>query len=379
MAGKVTRRGGMALVAAAVLSGAASPSGSLDALARAKGLRFGTAIGLGRGGAGTGAFNDPRYLQTVLGECGMIVPENELKWYALRPSPDRFDFTRADALAAFAKAHGLGFRGHNLLWNRTEFQPSWMAAYDFGATPAATAEALLVRHISTVAGRYAGQIDSWDVVNETIDPATGEMRDTVFTRALGSRLMDVAFHAAREAAPKAKLLYNDYMGWGSGDARHRAGVLKLLQGLVARGAPIDGLGVQGHIGNGDAGNILTFSAADAREWRRFLDEVKGLGLDLLITEFDVNDTAGPADIVQRDALVAGLTRDFFDLMLSYPQLKQVLAWGLCDRYSWLQERWPRPDGFPKRPTPYDADYRPKAMREALAAAFRAAPGRKPWA
>ncbi|HEY0435769.1 MAG TPA: endo-1,4-beta-xylanase, partial [Phenylobacterium sp.] len=98
----------------------------------------------------------------------------------------------------------------------------------------------------------------------------------------------------------------------------------------------------------------------------------------LITEFDVNDTAAPADIPRRDALIADLARGYMDLMLSYPQMKQVLAWGLSDQYSWLQGRWPRPDALPKRPTPFDAQFRAKPLREALAGAFRAAPKRRAW-
>jgi endo-1,4-beta-xylanase len=367
----LTRRESLTLGAAAMLATGAAPAGSLEALARAKGLAFGTAIPVR-------ALHDPAERRLVLSECGIIVPENELKWYALRPAPDRFDFRAADRLAAFARDNGLIFRGHNLLWNRNEYQPGWLATHDFGPDRRATVEKLLTDHIHTVAGRYAGQIDSWDVVNETIDPVTGAMRDTLFTRALGPQVMDVAFHAAREAAPKAKLVYNDYMGFGPGDARHRAGVLRLLEGMKARGVPVDALGVQGHIGNGDAGNVLTFSAADAREWRQFIDRVTGLGLDLLVTEFDVNDTKAPAEIGKRDALVASLGRDFLQLMLTYPQLKQVLCWGLSDNYSWLQGRWPRADGLAKRPTPYDAQLRAKPLREAIAAAFRLAHPRPPW-
>jgi endo-1,4-beta-xylanase len=375
----LTRRDGLKLGAAALLATGAAPAGSLDALARAKGLVFGTAVGTGRGlRGGPDAFDDPAYRKLILSECGIIVPENELKLYAVRPAPDRFDFRAADRMAAFARDNGLIFRGHNLLWNRNEYQPGWLASHDFGPNLRAGVETLLVDHVRTVAGRYAGQIDSWDVVNETVDPKTGAIRDTLFTRALGPQVVDIAFHAAHEAAPKARLVYNDYMGWGPGDAHHREGVLRLLEGMVARKVPLHALGVQSHIGNGDAGNVLTFSAADAREWRRFLDRVTGLGLDLLITEFDVNDTAGPADIVRRDAMIAGLGRDYLDLMLGYPQLKQVLGWALSDNYSWLQSRWPRPDGLAKRPTPYDAELKAKPLRDAIAGAFRAAPKRPPW-
>jgi endo-1,4-beta-xylanase len=107
--------------------------------------------------------------------------------------------------------------------------------------------------------------------------------------------------------------------------------------------------------------------------------VTGLGLDLLITEFDVRDQDMPADVAARDAAVANVAREYLDLTLSYPQVKQVLAWGMSDNHSWLQGRWPRADGLPKRPTPYDANGRAKPLREAMAAAFRAAPERTPWA
>jgi endo-1,4-beta-xylanase len=195
---------------------------------------------------------------------------------------------------------------------------------------------------------------------------------------MGPEVVEVAFHTAREADPRARLAYNDYMGWGPGDAKHRAGVLKLLERLKSRDVPIDAFGIQSHIGNGDAGNVVTFSAAEQREWRRFVDEVRGMGLDLILTEFDVNDTVLPADPTRRDAESAAVAKAYLDLMLDYRETKQVLAWGMSDNHSWLQAWWPRPDKLPKRPTLYDARLRPKPLREAVAAAFRAAPERTPW-
>ena len=59
-------------------------------------------------------------------------------------------------------------------------------------------------------------------------------------------------------------------------------------------------------------------------------------------------------------------------MLSYRQLGDVLAWGMTDNHSWLQERPARLDGKPKRCTPYDSNYRPKPLRAAMAASFRGA-------
>jgi len=357
---------------------------SLNALAAKKGLLFGSCLGTSPSsispsvafeGAHSKSFDDPAIRALTVSQCGMMVPENELKWYVLRPSPGEFDFRRADILMTFAEQNGLAVRGHTLLWNSEKWFPSWLATHDFGARPHAEAEQLLRDHIATVCGRYGRRIFSWDVVNETIDPDTGKMRDTVFTRYLGPETIDIAFHAAREAAPRAQLVYNDYMSWGPGNAKHRAGVLDLLERLKKNGVPVDALGVQSHIGPGATDAGASFGADDQREWRQFLDAVKGMGLDIVITEFDVGDQTLPADIAVRDRAVAALGRDYFDLMLSYPELRYVMAWGLADRYSWLENRWPRADGMPKRPCPYDDNDRPKPLREAIADAFRAAPAR----
>jgi endo-1,4-beta-xylanase len=358
------------MAGAGLLAGGAAPDHApLDVLARRKGLRFGTALG-------AEGLADRGYLALVARECGALVAENEHKLYALKPgAPDEWRWAGADRIAAFAADRGMFLRGHTLLWNRDEFAPDWLKRQGLGSQ--AEGERWLTAHVRTVIGRYP-QIRSWDVVNETIDPATGAMRDTVFTRAMGADAVEIAFRAAHEAAPQARLAYNDYMGWGPSDAKHRAGVLRLLERLKARGVPIHTFGVQGHIPNGDAGNVVVFSQADQREWRAFVDEVRGLGLDLVITQLDVNDTVLPADPTRRDAIAAGLVRDFLDLMLDYRELKQVLVWGLSDRHSWLQTWWPRPDRLPKRPTPYDAELRPKAMRAAIADALRGAPERTPW-
>jgi len=71
--------------------------------------------------------------------------------------------------------------------------------------------------------------------------------------------------------------------------------------------------------------------------------------------------------------VADYTRGYLNLMLSYPQLRDVLAWGLSDRFSWIEGFEPRPDHARRRPTLYDAEFRPKPMRAAVAAALAAAP------
>ncbi|MGC1360163.1 MAG: endo-1,4-beta-xylanase, partial [Silvibacterium sp.] len=107
------------------------------------------------------------YARIVAEQANILVAENAMKWAALRPAPDRFDFRAADELLAFAQAHGQKLRGHNLCWH--ESIPAWFS----GAVTKDNARQFLTQHIQTVAGRYAGKIHSWDVVNEAIDIHSG--------------------------------------------------------------------------------------------------------------------------------------------------------------------------------------------------------------
>lgn len=348
------------------LAPAQDQSPSLRALAEARGMRFGSAVSA-HGGGGVA---NPDYTAVLLRECDLVVPENEMKWQALRPSEHAFAFDAADRIVAFAAANGLAVRGHNLLWNRPKWQPAWLNDHDFGVRPAGNAAALLTDHIITVCTRYKAQIASWDVVNETVLPEDGSLVETAISRAIGGTIptLDLAFRTARAVLPGAQLVYNDYMSWERGNAAHRNGVLRLLEALRKAGTPVDALGVQSHLVAGDH-NI------EEREWRAFLDEVTGMGYGLLITEFDVRDRALPRDPARRDAAVAAVTRSYFDMMLAYRQVRDVLVWGLCDRFSWLQGFEPRPDGAAARGCPYDEAFAAKPMRAALAAAIQSAPAR----
>lgn len=370
-----TRRSALGVSLAAVAC-ATTPSSerSLNTLGRAKGFRFGTAMGQF---PPTSEFDDAGYRQLVVEQCGLLVAENEHKWPTIHPAPGVFNFAPADKMIAWSEPRGIPFRGHNLVWHNQRWLPDWVKNYDFGANPRQSAETLLREHITGVVSHYGDRIKSWDVINETVDHQTGELRETVLTRAAGLEINEFIFHTAREAAPHAQLVYNDYMTWENWSATHRAGVLRALERWKTRGAPIDALGLQSHIGaNNNLGAAATeFDTRQEREWRAFLDEVTGMGFDLLIAEFDVNDNGLPADAMARDQAVAAYAKAYLDVTLSYRQVKDVLCWGIVDRLSWLQTFAPRADHLEKRCNPWSDDYKPKPMFEAMAASFRAAPRR----
>ena len=366
---------------------AGSAPDSLNGIAQSRGLRFGSSIGMDSTKEGLAllppdvlarprrkpSFDDPGVRKLMVEQCSIVVPENEMKWYVVRPDPKTFDFRRSDLLVRWAGRNGLAVRGHNLLWNAMRWTPRWIGKYDFGSRPAAAAEKMLVEHISKVCKRYGNRIFSYDVINETINPKTGELEDTPFTKYLGWNVIDICFHTAKEAAPHAELVYNDFPNWNL-EGTHRAAILKLLDYAKNKNLPVDALGVQAHIGFPNAGGGPG-AARDETAWRKFLDDVAAMGYGLLITEFDINDKAAPTDIAERDKTVAELGKTYFDIMMSYKQLRYVMVWGMVDKYSWLQEFVPRADGLPQRPAPYDDAFKPKALREAMADAFRAAPVR----
>lgn len=373
----INRRDGLkALVASAIAAAAPAlfqkaawakpvPTDSLHHLARQSGRRFGSCIAAGNPAGAT--IGNPDYAAVIRRECGLVVMENEMKWQALRPSAGTFDFARADKIAAWAQDQGLALRGHTLLWHRPRWLPAWVNDFDYGARPASAAEAMVAGHIRAVVGRFGAQISSWDVVNEAVNDAADGYIETSISKAMGSveDALDLAFHTARDVAPEAQLVYNDYMSWEPSYASHRLHVLRLLEGFRKRGTPVDALGVQSHIEMLSLDPATGLGPYAEREWRSFLDEVVAMGYRIIVTEFDVKDKALESDIIARDNKVADYARRYFDVMLSYPQVGDIMAWGMVDCYSWLQNFMPRQDGMEVRGTPYDSAFVAKSLRQGL--------------
>ncbi|NHK26431.1 endo-1,4-beta-xylanase [Parvularcula flava] len=343
-------------------AGSALPSPSLGALAAQKGIRFGSEINANQ-------LDDQAYIDIFTHECAIMVPGNELKMYTIEDEPGEWNFAPGDALVAFSKKHDIGMRGHTLLWNYPRWLPDWVNAQEFAS--ADEAAQFLTRYISRVASHYSPHIYSWDVINESFNDETGEIRESVFNNAMGWDVVDHCFHVAKEHAPQADLVYNDYMSWEDKSANHRDGVLRLMERLLANDVPIDGLGIQAHI---MLDPKIPFTTKKQTEWADWLKEVSDMGLDLLFTEFDVNDRLYEADDATRDAAINSYARDYMDIAFENPNTKEFLLWGMVDHYSWLQEF--RKEGQPPaRPLPYDTQYKPKLLRETIADALRAAPVR----
>lgn len=345
-----------------------APTMQLDAIARTKGLRFGAAISASH-------LDDPTFVQLLRQQCSVITGENEFKWKYLEREQDHFDPSKALRISRFADENGLFMRGHTFAWNQDDRLPAWLLDMEADLKPNGGARLITVmnRHATFMANTFPN-IRSWDCVNEALQVRDGQMKNSLYTRVLGEDFFDLAFELVREHAPRAQGVYNGNMCWEANGA-HRAGVLRLLERSLTRGVRVEALGIQSHLGN------TLGRKRDEKGWRKFLEQVQAMGLQVILTELDCADrNLKDKDPARRDAEIAAFAKGYLDLTLSFTNVSQVVTWGLSDKYSNLNrksypERRRRPDGLPMRGNPVDENFEPKPMFSAMAAALASAPER----
>jgi endo-1,4-beta-xylanase len=253
-----------------------------------------------------------------------------------RPGPQGYAFSEADAIVAFAQQNGQKVRGHTLVWY--EEVPQWVDGLQGDAL-----EQALHDHITTVVGRYRGRVYAWDVANEVLDDH-GNPRDFAWSRV--PDYLAKAYTWAHEADPDAKLFYNDYDLESRPDKADA--VYKMIQGLKARGVPIQGVGLQTHL------DMVTLPYPYA-DFKQLIQRFAGLGVEVHVTELDVLVESPLLESVESSQ--AELYRRVLDGCLAVSACKAFVMWGVMDSYSW------RPDFAPDI---FDAAGRPKPAFWALA-------------
>ena len=154
----------------------------------------------------------------------------------LRPEPDVWSFPRlTDILVDFATRNGMQLDVNPLTMQKP--LPTWLTGASLNA---AQVRSILQDHITTLVGRYAGRIRSWEVANELLD-FRGDLHDTFWRRNIGDDYVDLAFQWAHAADPKAKLYYNDFdlggestLGFGGPPGRRRSVQLDQGYGYAGR-------------------------------------------------------------------------------------------------------------------------------------------------
>lgn len=313
--------------------------------------------------------NSEAYQASIKKHYDIVTPENCMKPERIHPSENTYTFETADAMVDWCQKNSIKVWGHTLGWHGQTpqwfFQETPTAATTSAATatppagdtsrqrrgpgfisgPLASKEVVLERlknHIMTVVGRYKGRVTGWDVFNESIadggDGTTENLRTYSWYKAVGPEVITLAFKWAHEADPKALLFYNDYnieQGAVENKGKHASSML-LLKRLIKEGAPISGVGIQGHW-------HLNTNLADVE---KAIEDYASLGLKVSITELDVTATGSnsgamsvnggdrkiPAENYEKQAEVY---RKLFEIFNRHADvIDRVTFWGLSDTRSW---------------------------------------------
>lgn len=331
---------------------------SLGQLAAARGVLFGTAFDIE-------SIDHPREAALYRHHARILTTDLSLKFALLRPEEGPARFANADRLVAWAAAAGIPLRGHCLIWN--DGNPPWLSKLS-----AARRAYWLDRHIDEVMGRYAGRLHSWDVVNEPFWPGHGKpglFRDGPWLSALGPGYVARAIRRAASVDPGTRLVINeagpewDY-AWGD-TAPTRQALLNLLDAVGSAGGRVDAVGLQCH--------WLKDFRFDAANFRAYIRQLATKVREVYLTELDVDDYRIDGTPAARDTSVAERFAAVVGAALKEPAVSTIITWQMADGASWITRdprMWRSPDR-PPRPTPFDADYRPKAAYRALAETFRA--------
>ena len=312
---------------------------TLRTLAQTHHILFGTAVNM------DALQHDATYDSVLAREFDVVTPENVMKFDAVHPEKNTYTFAQADALVAFAQAHNMQIRGHNLVWYRA--LPAWITKGSFTRNQLL---AILKDHIFTVVGHYRSQVNMWDVVNEAVTN-DGKMRNSLWYRDIGPDYLDWAFRWAHEANPQAHLFYNDYGAEGL-NAKSDA-IYKLVKGMLQRGIPIYGVGLQMHT------SIL--NAPVEQDVIANMQRLAALGLKVQITEMDVQIQGATQPMAQRLALQAQVYYDMLHTCLVVTTCEAFVMWGFTDRYTWI----PSATGHPDAPLIFDTSYHPKPAYTAI--------------
>jgi endo-1,4-beta-xylanase len=321
---------------------------------------------------------DPDYAALFEREAGVLFTEDDLLWYRLRPTPTSgLDFSFGDQIIAFAEApptvqHVVGA---HLVWDEG-FGEGWTDDDLWGMTEQ-QARDVLFSTVDAEVARYRGRVKAWVAANEVTDTQTtdpnGFRTNVPWYETIGPEYVAEVFNLAHAQDPGAMLILNDF-GFETGQPAvgRRAAFLRAIDFLLGQGVPVHAAGIQAHLTYQGFARQFNPTA-----YRQFLANLAARGLTIMITEMDVLDDGLRGSVATIDAGVADVYRRYLDVALAEPAVKVLITFGLSDRYTWLQEDYPRRDGQPRRPLPFDANLQPKPAYDALVQAFASAPARTP--
>jgi GH35 family endo-1,4-beta-xylanase len=213
------------------------------------------------------------------------------------------------------KDRGFLLRGHVLVWPSFRNLPNLMQTPLQNTDPGVPK--MITDHIHDEVTGARHLIDEWDVLNEPYD------NHDVMDR-YGNAVMVDWFKQARADHPGADLYINDYaiLSGGGTNVAKQDFYENTVRYLLDNGAPVTGMGFQGHFDGAPTGMTKVKSIID-----RYSTAFPAMKFK--ITEFDVN--------TDDDQLQADYTRDFLTLCFSLPRVAGFQFWGFWENDHWKKQ------------------------------------------
>jgi endo-1,4-beta-xylanase len=317
------------------------PTPSLKALASARGISLGNF-------AIHNHLSVKAYTDILSSQFDFVLADNTPNWYftdgGLRPSRETYNYKQMDEIVAFAEARGMPVEAHHYVWGEQKWLPDWLKNGGYSKQEVLD---IMREHIMTVGSNYSGKIAQWTVVNEafTRQRHLYNLRDWWADNTGGLDYIDSAFYWAREADPNSKLILNDFDNESINDTSNM--MYEYLSSAKARGVPIDGIGMQMHLDG--------VHPPQKDEVISNMKRFAGLGLEIYVTEFDVNMDNVKADAASKDKIQENIY---------YEMMRACIESEVCHNFAYLgitdAETWYKHIGLKDpRPLMFDEDYNPK--------------------
>ena len=306
----------------------------------------------------------PEQMAVVKKNFNSVTAENAMKPGEIHPKEGVWNFAGADSIANWCRANGVKMRGHCLAWH-SQFA-NWMFTDKKGKPVSKEVFYERLRdHIHTVVNRYKDIVYAWDVLNEAIADGDGRRapwmkeepspyRKTKMIDLCGEEFIVKVFQFAREADPNVELFYNDY---NACQPAKRDRIYNMVKKMKEMGAPIDGIGMQGHY-NIYFPSTEDFDAAIVK-YSKIVDKIHITELDLRTNEEmggQLQFSLGKAGEVPQyiKTLHEAQYANLFRVLRKHKDVvKNVTFWNLSDADSWI--------GVNNYPLPFDKDVKPKKV------------------
>lgn len=307
---------------------------------------------------------DPAILPLITENFNSFTFTNSMKWNKLLVKEngdyETYDFEAVDKVLDVLHQNGIRVRGHNLFWGKfvgMTFPSSVKQAVEESADPEGKLKEIIDRHLTKVLTHFKGKVQQWDVINETI-PYSAEFKfDGYFYDVLGEDYIPYILRKAKEIDPDVELYLNEAIGDFGGNKGKD--YLAWLKKLVDDGVPLDGIGIQGHIGKGKW-DIAGFDS--------FAGKLEKLGLSFEITELDMSAAA----LKENANPLMSQAQYIYDLVrvaLAHKNCHGITFWGLRDNANWYDSIKPYSNFAPNRPNPFTENLEKKPMYYAVKKAF----------